>query len=149
MITELQNIPSSNILNNIKPYNPNRNITILASKNTINKLVDSGICSQCFQKDSMIYPGSSFSLCIPCDKKISLTNKEVTPNKTLNDNKHIKTKEKVTNYLISLGICPQCRKKDPMLYSGSSFRTCLPCDFATRLNCSVISQTKSDCSLKN
>jgi Zn ribbon nucleic-acid-binding protein len=93
----------------------NKKPIIVASKNVLKKLIDDGICSNCFQKDPMIYPGSPFNLCIPCDKK------------------QLGTKKKLEEHLISLGICPQCKQKDSILHSSSLFRTCIKCDIAINL----------------
>jgi Zn ribbon nucleic-acid-binding protein len=117
MITKQTKTPPSttNTSYNRTPTDANKKPIILASKNVIKKITEEGVCSNCSQKDSMIYPGSSFSLCIPCDKK------------------QLYTKEELEERLISLGICPQCERKDSILYSSSLFRTCIECDTAINL----------------
>jgi hypothetical protein len=115
MITEQIKTPPSttNTSYNRTPSNANKKPLILASKNVITKLQDYGFCQNCLQKDELIYPGSSFILCLNCDKK--------------------QLYEELEEYLISLGICPKCEQKDSILRSSSSFRTCIKCDVAINL----------------
>ena len=94
-----------------------RTTTVFLNEKTIIMLMNKHICQRCYKKDSMIYPGSSFKLCISCD----LENIKKTQAKTVDE-------------LIESGICPQCHNKDSMLFKGSSFRLCVPCDIASNLH---------------
>ena len=118
MIINLQNTTySSSSPACTKQDNATRATTVFFNEKTVTTLINKHLCQQCYKKDSMIYPGSSFKLCISCD----LENIKKTQAKTVDE-------------LIDSGICPQCHNKDSMLFKGSSFRLCVPCDIDSNLH---------------